>query len=69
MGVLRTLALLLGRAFQHLARMLLSWSREPVETSPDPADRADSPDDGPPEHWLKYVGQRAPWIVRRIRPV
>jgi hypothetical protein len=69
MGVLRTLALLLGRAFQHLARMLLSWSRVPVEGSADPTDGADSPDDGPPEHWLKYVGQRAPWIVRRIRPV
>jgi len=67
MGVLRTLALLLGRAFQHLARILLSWSRVPVESSAEPG--ADSPDDGPPEHWLKYVGQRAPWIVRRIRPV
>jgi hypothetical protein len=59
MGLLRRLASLLGRMFQRIARALLSWSRGSGERELWP----EGPDDGPPEHWLRYVRQRAPWLV------
>jgi hypothetical protein len=68
MRLLRAIASLLGRVLHRLARALLSWSRESAEGSTDPAGWADSPDGGPPEHWLRYIRQRAPWLVRGNRP-
>lgn len=67
MSVLRTLASLLGRMFDRLARALLSWSRGPAKGAADAAVWAQSPDDGPPEHWLRYIRQRSPWLVRGNR--
>lgn len=68
MRVLRTLAALVGRMFGRLARMLLRWSRGPEAGEPDPAGWAEGPDNGPPEHWIRYIQQRAPWLVRGRRP-
>ena len=68
MRVLRTLAALVGRMFGRLARLLLLWSRGPAAGEPDPAGWAEGPDNGPPEHWIRYIQQRAPWLVRGRRP-
>ena len=68
MRVLRTLAALVGRMFGRLARLLLLWSHGPEAGEPDPAGWAEGPDNGPPEHWIRYIQQRAPWLVRGRRP-
>jgi hypothetical protein len=67
MRFLRTLALLLGRMFDRLASALLSWSRGP-DAGPDSVGWAEAREDGPPEHWIRYIRQRAPWLVRGNRP-
>jgi len=67
MRFLRTLASLLGRMFERLARALLSWSSGP-DAGVDWVDWARGRDDGPPEHWLRYLRQRSPWLVRGNRP-
>lgn len=69
MSFLRSLASLVGRVFQRIARALLTWSRGSGESGGGPAAELwQAPDDGPPEHWLRYIRQRAPWLVRGRRP-
>jgi len=68
MRVFRTLAFWLGRALARLARALLSWGRRPGEVPVDPGDWAPAPEEGPPEHWLRYIRQRSPWLARGMRP-
>ena len=59
MRLLRLLAALVGGALHRLGQALRSWAG--VGTSGED-DRA--PDEnGPPEHWLRYVRERAPWLV------
>ncbi len=67
MRVLRTLAALIGRMFDRLARMLLRWSRGPEAGEPDAAGWTEASDHGPPEHWIRHIRQRAPWLVRGSR--
>jgi hypothetical protein len=68
MGVLRTLAALVGRMFDRLARVLLRWSRGPEPGEPEPDGWVEAPDNGPPEHWIRHIRQRAPWLLRGSRP-
>ena len=63
MRLVRSLASLLGRVFQRLAGLLLAWSRGSA-SEPDLENWSAAPGDGPPEHWLRYVRARAPWLVR-----
>ena len=46
---------------------MLSWSLRTGHRTEDTAS-ASLADDGPPEHWIRYVRQRAPWLARRHRP-
>lgn len=62
MRVLQAVAALLGRVFERLGRVLLSWSGA---LGASPETWGSGAEDGAPEHWIRYVRQRAPWLVRR----
>ena len=66
MHVLRSLASLLGRVFARLSQILLAWASRDTESS-EPA-WTEPVDDGPPEHWLRYLRERSPWLVRGNGP-
>ena len=66
MHFLRSLASLLGRVFARLSQFLLAWARRGTE--PSGPEWAEAVDDGPPEHWLRYLRERSPWLVRGNGP-
>src|SRR6266545_3511146 len=58
MRVLRRLAALIGWVLDRMARALVSWAGVAR-----PGGAPESGDDGPPEHWLRYIRARAPWLL------
>jgi hypothetical protein len=59
MRLLRLLAALVGGTLHRLGQALRSWAG--VGTSGDDERARDQ--NGPPEHWLRYVRERAPWLL------
>jgi len=71
MRVLRRFVGLVGRVLDRVGRALVSWAGGSTRAT-EPADRAEEADHGPPDHWLRYIRQRAPWLLAgnrlRARP-
>jgi len=66
MRLLRLVAALVGGTLQRLGRVLLSWAA--VESRQD-ADQIGDQHGGPPEHLVRYLRERAPWLLIGDRPL
>ena len=65
MGLLRLLLALVGDALLRLGRALRSWAG--MEPSQEPEQIEDQT--GPPEHLVRYLRERAPWLLVGKRPL
>jgi len=60
---LRALLVRLGRWLERLGKFLVAWAKPAPELNPE-SGWIEDPADGPPEHWLRYLRERSPWLVR-----